>query len=124
VEVGVKPYSTENGVDKGYFDAKITNLFSLMFHGLIDLKTPNDFTKGDIRATDAAFKFGFMSDPLIAKIPQEGKSTFAGTVTSNKFYGIDAVCGLPIIGAYLKPKSTESSEETTESSEETTISPL
>jgi ferrous iron transport protein B len=35
-----------------------------MFHGMISTKRENDFERGDIRATDAPFKYGFKSDKL------------------------------------------------------------
>lgn len=111
--VGVKPYSiktvevdgkeVQKGV--GVVDSKIDNMFSLMFHGLIDLQTPNDFTKSDIRATDALFKYGFKADPLLVEL--KGDKGAIAEIISSKFVGTDVICGLPIINVYLSQKTKQ-----------------
>ena len=38
-----------------------------MFHGVVSTSRENDFTRDDIRATDASFKYGFFADPILVK---------------------------------------------------------
>ena len=75
-----------------------------MFHGLTSTKKYNDFTKDEIRATDADFKYGFFTDPVLA--PKQGvDNTSALTITNHRLFGAKVYPGLPIIGVSLEPYS-------------------
>lgn len=103
---GVNPYGTnpETGEPIGVIDERMSNLFSLMFHGLTSTRKYNDFTKDDIRATDADFKYGFFTDPVLA--PKQGAdNTSAPTITNYRLFGAKVYPGLPIIGVSLEPYS-------------------
>lgn len=104
---GIRPYSTENGVKSGVIDKRIDNMFSLMFHGMTSTSVENDFNRGDIRATDAAFKFGFFADPILESNNGTAKSN-APVATNRKLFSANVVPGLPIIGI-----SFEEFQETT-----------
>lgn len=112
--IGINYYTIKNGKKIGFYDVKVRNLFSLMFHGLISLETENDFTKGDIRASDAEFKYGFFSDPLLVK-KEDADNKFTETISSRKFFGVNAVPGFPLIGIILQPTSVSNNppEEST-----------
>lgn len=109
---GINPYAIDpdTKTPKGIIDDRISNLFSLMFHGLTSTRKYNDFTKGDIRATDAQFKFGFFVDPVLAP-KQEGsiENNSVLTITNKKLFGTKVYPGLPIIGISLNPYQGESS---------------
>ena len=114
---GIRPYSTENGVQSGIIDKRIDNMFSLMFHGMTSTSVENDFNRGDIRATDARFKFGFFADPILESNNGVDKSN-APVATNRKLFSANVVPGLPIIGISLEqfqetetaPKSTVETE--------------
>ena len=98
---GIRPYSTENGVQSGVVDRRIDNMFSLMFHGMTSTSVENDFNRGDIRATDARFKFGFFADPILESNNGKDKSN-APVATNRKLFSANVVPGLPIIGISLE----------------------
>lgn len=103
---GINPYGVdpETGKPIGIIDERTSNLFSLMFHGLTSTRKYNDFTKDDIRATDADFKYGFFTDPVLA--PKQGiDNTSAPTTTNYRLFGAKVYPGLPIIGVSLEPYS-------------------
>ncbi len=103
---GINPYETDPDTGKpvGIIDERLSNLFGLMFHGLTSTKKYNDFTKGEIRATDADFKYGFFTDPVLA--PKQGvDNTSALTITNHRLFGAKVYPGLPIIGVSLEPYS-------------------
>ena len=103
---GINPYGVdpETGKPIGIIDERMSNLFNLMFHGLTSTKKYNDFTKNDIRATDANFKYGFFTDPVLA--PKQGiDNTSALTVTNYRLFGAKVYPGLPMIGVSLEPYS-------------------
>lgn len=99
---GIRPfYKGKNGEKSfGIIDKRLDNLFSLMFHGLTSSRHQNDFNKGDIRATDAPFKFGFFADVII-----EGKRKnssgelierqFVPVLTNKKLFASDVYPSLP-----------------------------
>lgn len=98
---GIRPYSTEDGVPMGVIDKRIDNMFSLMFHGMTSTSQENDFNKGDIRATDAKFKLGFFTDPILETNDGTEKSN-APVATNRKLFSANVVPGLPIIGISLE----------------------
>lgn len=98
---GIRPYSTEGGVPSGVIDKRIDNMFSLMFHGMTSTSVTNDFNRGDIRATDARFKFGFFADPILETNNGTEKSN-APVATNRKLFSANVVPGLPIIGISLE----------------------
>lgn len=85
----------------GVIDKRIDNLFSLMFHGTTSTSRENDFTRDDIRATDAAFKFGFFADPVLVKNDGIDKSN-ALVLTNRKLFQANVVPGLPLITVSLQ----------------------
>ena len=96
---GVNPYEIDPDTKKpvGIIDDRLSNLFGLMFHGLTSTRKYNDFTKDDIRATDADFKYGFFTDPVLA--PKHGvDNTSALTITNDRLFGAKVYPGLPMIG--------------------------
>ena len=84
-------------------DQRLDNLFSLMFHGMISTKRENDFERGDIRATDAPFKYGFKSDHImLAKV--DGKDRVSAPIATNKkLLSSDVIPGFPIFNISLTP---------------------
>lgn len=105
---GINPYETDPDTGKpiGIIDERLSNLFSLMFHGLTSTKKYNDFTKGEIRATDADFKYGIFTDPVLA--PKQGiDNTSALTITNHRLFGAKVYPGLPMIGLSLDPYSQD-----------------
>lgn len=84
---GIIPLKTENGVRIGTKDSRLDDMFSLMFHGMISTKIPNDFTRKDIRATYAYFKYGFFVDAFIQALPKNGeRQNIERVVTNPKFF--------------------------------------
>lgn len=92
-------------------------MFSLMFHGMTSTSVENDFNRGDIRATDARFKFGFFADPILETNNGTEKSN-APVATNRKLFSANVVPGLPIIGISLEQFQEENpvieAEEETE----------
>ena len=105
---GINPYEldSETGKPVGVIDDRLSNLFNLMFHGLTSTKRYNDLTGGEIRATDADFKYGFFTDPVLA--PKQGANNVSAlTVTNHRLFGAKVYPGLPIIGISLDPYSEQ-----------------
>lgn len=101
---GVNPYEIDDNTGEaiGIIDERLSNMFNLMFHGLTSTKRYNDLTKDEIRATDAEFKYGFFTDPVLA--PKQGTdNTSAPTITNHRLFGAKVYPGLPIIGLSLDP---------------------
>lgn len=101
---GVRPLDTKQ--NWGVIDKRIDNLFSLMFHGTVSLKYYNNFNRGDIRATDAKFKFGFKVDPMRESSENDHHASIE-VLTNRKFFSSNVVPGFPQIGI-----DVESYEET------------
>lgn len=103
---GVKVVQTSKG--EGHYltiDKRIDNLFSLAFHGLISTRIENDFETDDMRATDALFKYGFKTDPLMAKRDysrEERKSV--PTVTNESLFTCDVTLGFPLLTVTINPE--------------------
>lgn len=96
---GINPYEIDPDTKSpvGIIDDRLSNLFGLMFHGLTSTKKYNDFTKGDIRATDASFKYGFFTDPVLAPKYDQNNSN-ALTITNDRLFGAKVYPGLPLVG--------------------------
>lgn len=121
---GINPYETDPDTGKpiGIIDERLSNLFRLMFHGLTSTKKYNDFTKDEIRATDADFKYGFFTDPVLA--PKQGvDNTSALTITNHRLFGAKVYSGLPIIGVSLEPYSEPQPTVPTAPSTEPEVTP-
>jgi hypothetical protein len=74
-----------------------------MFHGMISTSRENDFNKDDIRATDAKFKYGFFTDPILV-CKEDGSENVSAPVASNrKLFSTNVVPGFPILGISLDP---------------------
>lgn len=122
---GINPYETDPDTGKpvGIIDERLSNLFGLMFHGLTSTKRYNDFTKDEIRATDADFKYGFFTDPVLA--PKQGvDNTSALTITNNRLFGAKVYPGLPMIGVSLEPYSGPQPTVPTAPSTEPEVTPV
>lgn len=114
---GIRPLSQENGQPIGAIDKRIENMFSLMFHGMVSTSVENDFNRGDIRATDARFKFGFFADPILV-VKEDGTQNISAPVATNrKLFSTSVVPGFPILGISLDPYV----EEVTSQPEVTTL---
>lgn len=98
----IVPIDSENGM--GIMDCRIDDMFSLMFHGLVSTRVPNDFTRKEIRATYARFKYGFFVDPLaVQRSNLQDSQLFDRTLTNKKFLGCDAAAGGGYMFIQLKP---------------------
>lgn len=105
---GIIPLETKNGVKMGIKDSRLDDMFSLMFHGMISTKIPNDFTRGDIRATYAYFKYGFFVDPLIQALSKNGeKQNIEYVITNPKFFASNLSSAGTIISIDLDTETTE-----------------
>lgn len=113
---GIQPLEVERDTDgkiiesTGIIDKRLDNLFSLMFHGVISTSRENDFTRGDIRATDATFKYGFFADPVLVKNDGIDKSN-ALVLTNRKLFQANVVPGLPLIMVSLQEYEGTSSQQ-------------
>ena len=115
---GINPYEIDPDTNKpvGIIDDRLSNMFSLMFHGLTSTKRYNDLTGGEIRATDADFKYGFFTDPVLA--PKQGENnTSVLTITNHRLFGAKVYPGLPIIGVSLDPYNSQVSQPDTSQSQ-------
>ncbi len=118
---GIRPLSVENGQTIGAIDKRIENMFNLMFHGMISTSVENDFNRGDIRATDAKFKFGFFTDPILVVKEDGTQNVSAPVATNRKLFSTSVVPGFPILGISLDPYVEEeiTQPEVTTTEEET-----
>lgn len=101
---GINPYEVDShGAKFGIIDDRLNNLFGIMFHGLTSTRKDNDFTKGEIRASDADFKYGFFTDPLL--VPKQGQleENTVLTSTNRRLFGTKVYPGLPLISLSLNP---------------------
>ena len=105
---GIIPLKTENGIGIGTKDSRLDDMFSLMFHGMISTKIPNDFTRQEIRANYAYFKYGFFVDPLIQALPLNGeKQNIERVVTNPKFFASNLVTAGTIVLLDLDTKTKD-----------------
>lgn len=98
---GVIPYNKENGT--GVYDSRMDDLFNLMFHGVISTPVENDFTRDNIRATAAQFKYGIFSDPILVERKNEESGQIDRTVTNKKLFSANAVSSGPLIAVDINP---------------------
>ena len=98
---GVIPYNKENGT--GVYDSRMDDLFNLMFHGVISTPVENDFTRDNIRATAAQFKYGIFSDPILVERKNEESGQIDRTVTNKKLFSSNAVSSGPLIAVDINP---------------------
>ena len=121
---GVNPYEIDPDTKKpvGIIDDRLSNLFGLMFHGLTSTRKYNDFTKDDIRATDADFKYGFFTDPVLA--PKHGvDNTSALTITNDRLFGAKVYPGLPMIGISMDQMQVQDSTNQLNTQKNSLVSP-
>lgn len=120
---GVIPYNKENGT--GVYDSRMDDLFNLMFHGVISTPVENDFTRDNIRATAAQFKYGIFSDPILVERKNEESGQIDRTVTNKKLFSSNAVSSGPLIAVDINPY-VEQTEELTQKpiEQEEVISPV
>ena len=125
LQVGYVPYDVGGAIDK-----RMINLFNLMFHGLTSTVRFNEFTKDEIRATDAEFKYGFFIDPVLAPKTKQN-NVFAKVTTNEKLFAANAYAGISLIGVALPGNGTKTTttkktnkKETVVKKPETTISPV
>lgn len=98
---GVIPYNKEDGT--GVYDSRMDDLFNLMFHGVISTPVENDFTRDNIRATAAQFKYGIFSDPILVERKNEESGQIDRTVTNKKLFSSNAVSSGPLIAVDINP---------------------
>ena len=98
---GVIPYNKESGT--GVYDSRMDDLFNLMFHGVISTPVENDFTRDNIRATAAQFKYGIFSDPILVEKKNEESGQIDRTVTNKKLFSSNAVSSGPLIAVDINP---------------------
>ena len=110
--------------DVGIKDCRVPDMFNLMFHGLVSTKVPNDFTRNDIRADYAYFKYGFFTDPLVVQRTNlEDDQQFDTCLTNLKLLACDAAAGGGYIAIKLSPvqKQNVIPEQIQERNEQTNI---
>lgn len=91
---GFTPFSTDkHGIKVGNRDERLDNLFSLMFHGSVELNDTNFENQGILRATDADFKYGFKVDGMGKKKTSE--NAFGLIATNEMFFSADALIAFP-----------------------------
>lgn len=105
---GVIPYNKENGT--GVYDSRMDDLFNLMFHGIISTPVENDFTRDNIRATAAQFKYGIFSDPILVERKNEESGQIDRTVTNKKLFSSNAVSSGPLIAVDINPYIEQTEE--------------
>lgn len=120
---GVIPYNKKNRT--GVYDSRMDDLFNLMFHGVISTPVENDFTRDNIRATAAQFKYGIFSDPILVERKNEESGQIDRTVTNKKLFSSNAVSSGPLIAVDINPY-VEQTEESTQKpvEQEEVISPV
>ena len=106
-ELGIISMMNQDDISAKLVDQRITNLFRVMFHGMLSMNTDKDFTRGEPRASVADFKYGICIDPSI----QVGRSDVknyepALSSTDRSFYLIPTIFGSPI-GYFSMQKKTK-----------------
>lgn len=120
---GVIPYNKENRT--GVYDSRMDDLFNLMFHGVISTPVENDFTRDNIRATAAQFKYGIFSDPILVERKNEESGQIDRTVTNKKLFSSNAVSSGPLIAVDINPYVEQTEEPTQKPVEqEEVVSPV
>lgn len=120
---GVIPYNKESRT--GLYDSRMDDLFNLMFHGVISTPVENDFTRDNIRATAAQFKYGIFSDPILVEKKNEESGQIDRTVTNKKLFSANAVSSGPTIAVDINPYIEQTEKQVQKSTEqEENISPV
>ena len=120
---GVIPYNKESRT--GLYDSRMDDLFNLMFHGVISTPVENDFTRDNIRATAAQFKYGIFSDPILVERKNEESGQIDRTVTNKKLFSANAVSSGPTIAVDINPYIEQTEKQVQKSTEqEENISPV
>lgn len=120
---GVIPYNKESGT--GLYDSRMDDLFNLMFHGVVSTPVENDFTRDNIRATAAQFKYGIFSDPILVERKNEESGQIDRTVTNKKLFSANAVSSGPTIAVDINPYIEQTEEQVQKpTQQEEIISPV
>lgn len=120
---GVIPYNKESRT--GLYDSRMDDLFNLMFHGVVSTPVENDFTRDNIRATAAQFKYGIFSDPILVERKNEESGQIDRTVTNKKLFSANAVSSGPTIAVDINPYIEQAEEQVQKPTEqEEIISPV
>ena len=106
---GVIPYNKESRT--GLYDSRMDDLFNLMFHGVVSTPVENDFTRDNIRATAAQFKYGIFSDPILVERKNEESGQIDRTVTNKKLFSANAVSSGPTIAVDINPYIEQTEEQ-------------
>lgn len=127
-ELGIITIKRKEGdIEKEYvFDSRIEDFFNVMFHGTpTGARNTEVFEEVDENqsATDAWFKYGFFTSPVIEKAEVNGNSTFAASKTSKKFYKIKVVTRMPQFTSDLILKDEAEEPATTETSTPVAVPP-
>lgn len=97
--IGQLEYLYEDDNSTSFVDARMDNFFNLIFHGVPFEYEYNQFEKnppGWLVNTDALFKYGFFSDPVLVSTG-DPEGFFASTATNRKLFMVDVVPGNPIL---------------------------
>lgn len=121
---GIIPYDKKSGT--GVYDSRMDDLFNLMFHGVISTPVENDFTRDNIRATAAQFKYGIFSDPILVERKNEDSGQIDRSVTNKKLFSSNAVASSPLIAININPYIEEQKKDNKSKSklEDEIISPM
>lgn len=106
---GIIPYDKKSGT--GVYDSRMDDLFNLMFHGVISTPVENDFTRDNIRATAAQFKYGIFSDPILVERKNEDSGQIDRSVTNKKLFSSNAVASSPLIAININPYIEEEKKD-------------
>lgn len=116
---GVIPYNKESRT--GLYDSRMDDLFNLMFHGVVSTPVENDFTRDNIRATAAQFKYGIFSDPILIERKNEESGQIDRTVTNKKLFSANAVSSGPTIAVDINPYIEQTEEQAQKPTEQEEI---
>lgn len=116
---GVIPYNKESRT--GLYDSRMDDLFNLMFHGVVSTPVENDFTRDNIRATAAQFKYGIFSDPILVERKNEESGQIDRTVTNKKLFSANAVSSGPTIAVDINPYIEQTEEQAQKPTEQEEI---
>ena len=123
---GVKVVQVSKGENQYLtIDKRLDNLFSLAFHGLISTKIENDFETDDMRSTDALFKYGFKTDPVLQgkDYSREEDRKSVPTVTNESLFTCDVTLGFPLLTVTISPKPKVGKKPKIELNEKSNLTP-
>lgn len=93
-----------------WIDTRMDTFYNLLFHGLPNQHKYNKFDTDELRATDAMFKYGFFSDPVLVKQSKD-PDLIAESSTNNALFACDALPGMPYFTWSIKKKQEVKTEE-------------